>query len=233
MIDHMQRPTNSAARPRTRTVGRPRALTLDEILDAAIRLGLTNLNMSDLAAELGTSAATLYNYVSNREDLLRLAAMKQAKGRVIDDVGGDWQTLVRNHANSFFELFASEPQLIVQYMQGAMGPDMLLDYVESYLAAMRRRGFSGDDAYRIISDVNTVVFGAAVRVGYLKAMEEKGLGHGAIAQRSLRERDPNELPLLRATKEYVDNERAYNFQEALEHIIAGFTAEFDHGGTKD
>jgi AcrR family transcriptional regulator len=62
----------------SRAVGRPRALTIEEILDAAIGLGLTGISLPVLAAKLGIATATLYNYVANRGELLRLAALRQA-----------------------------------------------------------------------------------------------------------------------------------------------------------
>jgi hypothetical protein len=132
----------------------------------------------------------------------------------------------------FFELFASEPQLIVQYMHGAIGPESLLDYVESFLGAMHRRGFNEDEAYRIFSDTNTVVLGAAVRASYLKTLEVKGLGHAATIRRTLRERGARELPHVRSSREFADDRRAYSFDEVLERLISSFAIEFDHQDSK-
>lgn len=227
MILPMQRPSDKSTSKRQRAVGRPRAFTLDEILDAAIALGLADLSMSAVAARLGTATATLYNYVSNREQLIRLAALKQARMRSIEDVGQDWQTLVRNHATSFFELFAAEPQLITQYMQGAIGPDLLLDYIESFLAAMQRRGFSAADSSRLFSIVNTVVLGAVVRSSYLRALEENSQGYRSVIRRALRDRDPAELPLLRSDDIFAIDTSQDGFDEILDSVVASFSAEID------
>jgi AcrR family transcriptional regulator len=215
----------------TRTVGRPRALTLDEILDAAIAMGLTGLSMPALAAKLGIGTATLYNYVANRDELLRAAAIKQTRKPALDDLGQDWRTLIRTHAMRFFEFWSSEPQLLIQHMQGAMGPEVLVDYVESFLTALQRRGFTVENAYRIYSATNTVVMGTVVRACYLKAMRAKGPGHGAIVRRCLQERPADELPNLRTCSDFADDDRLYDFEATLEHVLDGFAAEFGDGAS--
>jgi AcrR family transcriptional regulator len=208
-------------------VGRPRVLTLDEILDAAIDLGLTGLSMPALAAKLQIGTATLYNYVANRDELLHLAACKQVRRPALDDLGQDWRSILRSHAKRFFDLWTSEPHLMVQYMQGNIGADALVDYLESYLAAMRRRGFCTADANRMYLAINTIVFGAAVRARYLKSMSGKGRGHGAAVRQCLQERDPDELPNVRACPEFADDDRLDIFDEMLDRVIESLAAEFE------
>ena len=62
----------------SRGVGRPRRLTLDQLLDTALDMGLAELSMKDLASRLEVGIATLYRYVDNREALIRLAAGRRA-----------------------------------------------------------------------------------------------------------------------------------------------------------
>jgi AcrR family transcriptional regulator len=212
-----------------RAVGRPRALTLNEILDAANAMGLSGISMPALAAKLGIGTATLYNYVTNRDDLLRRAAVRQSRLRRLDDLDQDWRSLVRTHARQFFAFCSAEPQIIIQHMHGTVGPDAVIDYLDTFLMSMARRGFAPDDAYRIYSAVNNVVLGAVVRQAYVKASAGTGVGHAEAVRRCLRERDRKDLSYVRACTAFADVKRAYDFEDALARMIDSFVAEFGSG----
>jgi AcrR family transcriptional regulator len=201
----------------TRAPGRPRALTIAQILDAAIGHGLTNISMPALAAKLGIATATLYNYVANREELVRLAALRAGTRPVTDDLEQDWRDYVRDHAKQFFKFWVSEPQLLAQYTTGIIGPEDLLEYMESFLAAMRRRGFSANGAYQLLSAVNTTVLGGVARARHLAALLERGESYSARIRRSLRERE--QLPNVRACIKFIDEGNVYNLNEAVERVI--------------
>jgi AcrR family transcriptional regulator len=205
-----------------RPVGRPRSLTLNDILDTVIELGLTRLNIQEVAAKLGVGTATIYNYVKSRDELLRLAAVAQASRPHLDDLGEHWSDLVRSFADGLFEMCSAEPQLIIQGMHGAMGPEIQLDALESFLAAMARRGWIISESYRIFSSVNNIVIGAVVRSAYVRAMQASGRSHADAVRRSLAERRLEELPNVRACEEFADEARAFSFHEILERIIQSF-----------
>jgi AcrR family transcriptional regulator len=61
---------------RRATAGRPRTLSIDAIVSAAIEVlddgGVAGLSMRSVAQRLGTGAASLYAYVSGKEELLEL-----------------------------------------------------------------------------------------------------------------------------------------------------------------
>lgn len=77
-------PTRS--RDRRRSAARARGLTRETILDAALAIvdteGLDALTMRTVARSLGTGAASLYAYVSGKEELLELLI-----DRVLGEVG--------------------------------------------------------------------------------------------------------------------------------------------------
>jgi AcrR family transcriptional regulator len=208
-----------------KSAGRPRSLTLKDVLSAAIELGLTHISMAAVAAKLGVVTATIYNYVDSRDDLVRLAALEQAKHPHLDDLGQPWADLVRNYADEIFEICASEPQLIIQGMNGGIGPEVQLDQIESFLAAMVRRGFSVSEAYQLFSSVNNIVFGAAMRSAYVRTVKSKAHGYEGAIRRSLAERGLDELPHLRTCDEFADETRAFGFKETLERIIESFANE--------
>jgi AcrR family transcriptional regulator len=208
-----------------RKVGRPRALTLDEILDAANAMGLTDISLPALAERLGIGTATLYSYVGGRNELIRLASLKRTRQSGITDTGQPWDVLVRLYASRFFELFSSEPQLVIQYMQGGIGQDLLVDYLESYLTAMERRGIGTSAAYRIYVAVNTTVLGAIVRENYHRHLSANGASLAQVIDRALRDRDPDELSYVRACPDIRDEERTFDFDGVLDRVIRSVAAE--------
>lgn len=73
------------------------ALSRERVIDAAVtvaeRDGLAELSMRRLAAELGAGTMSLYNHVSDKEDLFDgMVEHVLASVRVADD--GDWQSVV-------------------------------------------------------------------------------------------------------------------------------------------
>src|SRR5687767_8427203 len=70
-----------------RTIGRPRLLTRELVIDAAIEIGLAAISMKRLAEHLGVGTATLYQYVGSRDELLKLAAERQVSS--LDMAGTD------------------------------------------------------------------------------------------------------------------------------------------------
>jgi AcrR family transcriptional regulator len=205
--------------------GRPRALTLAELLDAAIDLGLSGISMTALAAKLNVATATIYNYVASREDLVRLAAHRQVERLRFDDAGGDWQDLIRGHARRFFDHYFAEPQMIVQHMQGLISPEVNFDYLDALLAALVKRGFSIDAAYQLYTAANFIVGGAIVRAAHVRTLQARGESPGEIVQRSLAARAPDALPYLRACIQATQDDPGLVWQALLERLIASFGQE--------
>jgi AcrR family transcriptional regulator len=208
-----------------KVTGRPPSLTLTDVLDAAIDMGLGGVSMRELAARLGVATATIYNYVESRDDLVSLAARRQVERFRFDDVGGDWRDLIRGHVRRFFNLCSAEPQLVMQHMQGLVAPDVNLDYLDSLLAALVKRGFTVSEAYRLYSSANFVVLGAIVRAAHVGALKELGQSHGRTVKRSMAVRTSDELSFLRACEDYADDARAFAWEETIERVIDSFARD--------
>jgi len=75
-------------------VGRPAQHSRAEITAVALALadreGLDAVSMRRVAAELGTGAASLYRYLSHRDDLLDLMTDATGAEYVLDPPSGDW-----------------------------------------------------------------------------------------------------------------------------------------------
>jgi AcrR family transcriptional regulator len=89
------------APPAPRRRGRPSQITLEQVVDAAARLGLADLTVQAVADHLGVTRAAVYYYVSSTEELRRIAAHRLLPA--FDVLAGDhatWQEWLRAFAEA-------------------------------------------------------------------------------------------------------------------------------------
>lgn len=144
-----------------RTVGRPRRLTLERIVDAACEVGIAKLEMSLVAERLNTGVATLYGYVRGREHLLQLVAQRLVGQALIRDEGQSWQDILREHATVTYRLFRSLPHLITNLI-GNEPEQHSFDYSQRVLTMLEARGLPPAVAMNVYIEINQVVIGAAI-----------------------------------------------------------------------
>lgn len=144
-----------------RTVGRPRRLTLEAIVDAACEVGIAKLEMGLVAERLNTGVATLYGYVRGRDHLLELVAQRLVGQALIKDEGQSWQDILREHATITYRLFQSLPHLITNLF--AKEPQRhSFDYSLRVLGMLEARGLPATLATNAYIEINQVVIGAAI-----------------------------------------------------------------------
>ncbi|HKY90462.1 MAG TPA: TetR/AcrR family transcriptional regulator C-terminal domain-containing protein [Nevskiaceae bacterium] len=211
--------------PATRR-GRPARVSAADIVDVAIRIGLSRVTLAAVARELRVSVPALYRHVRNRDEIVKLAAIELAVRRAPPDGEGGrhWADVVRGCAHGMVALFVAEPQLICEVMNGTLGPDGEMDFVEQFLAVLTPHGFEPAEAVRIHHAVAMLAIGAAVSATAMKSGYAGGVSHERAVREALRRRASGELPLLRrALPAYlrVDPEQ---WREALDALVAGIAA---------
>ena len=193
--------------------GRPRLLTLDQVLDGALAIGLDRFNMGVLAEHLGVGVATLYQYVSGRDALVRLAVSRQvARLPLPRDTGQPWADYVREYALALQEALVSEPRAIAQFAEGGFGFETEVEMVDGFLAVMVARGFA------LVRHTGFIAFGAAVAVARERANAAKGQKTSAAVARAIA-RSQASLPLMRATAELYAAETSQLAAELLQPFI--------------
>ncbi|KFG91024.1 Regulatory protein, TetR [Sphingobium herbicidovorans NBRC 16415] len=191
-----------------RTVGRPRRLTLEAIVDAACEVGIAKLEMSLVAERLNTGVATLYGYVRGRDHLLELVAQRLVGQALIKDEGQSWQNILREHATITYRLFRSLPHLITNLM-GKEPEKHSFDYSRAVLALIESRGVPETAAVNAYIEINQVVIGAAISMMRREALENVSID------------DEGRRVLL--------PELLGDYRPTLERIIAGYQAELTTG----
>ena len=108
----------SASTANTRGRGRPSRLTRQQILDAGLALlaahGEKGLSMRKLADEIGVAPMTLYNHISNKEELINLLMEHilddwQVPSSAIDE---NWQNITERILQSLRQHLLSHPAML-------------------------------------------------------------------------------------------------------------------------
>lgn len=178
--------------------GRPRLLTRGQVVDATVRLGLEGFTMKRVAAELGVTIATLYQYVADRDELLRLAVTQRMESLPLPaDIGQHWSVFLRDFAQVLQSLLSSDPNILVRFIHGDYGLETEIQLVQDFLEIMSRRGFAPEDAVQIMQQVAGAACGAAAVTCRDQVTVEQA---GSLAQglhEALALYPPEELPLVR------------------------------------
>jgi AcrR family transcriptional regulator len=136
--------------------GPKRALTLDGIVQAAVRIGAAEgmeaVSMSRVAAELGVSAMALYRYVPSKNDLLALL-MDEVMGApppLPDPAEQGWRAAVSAFAWAMRTSLRRNPWVLRAPITGPpIMPNNVL-WMEAGLRAMRGMGLDGGQRVSVL-----------------------------------------------------------------------------------
>lgn len=207
-------------------VGRPPRVSACEIVNAAIELGLDRVTLKQIADHLGVGVATLYRHVRSRDELLRMAAFRVVLSRRMPrstpSSAVHWAEVAVGFAASLYETFVGEPQLIHEMARGRIGPDAEVEFLEPFLAELDRHGFSAKEAVRLHHALAMMAVGAATGAAGISAAAAAGQPHDEAMRRVLREREPQDLPQVRAAAAvYLDIDPT-DWLMALRDLLVGF-----------
>ena len=135
--------TDLSAQPTRR--GRPPKVGRDQIVDAAVRLGLDSFTMQGLADDLGVSPATLYSHVQGRDEVIALVESRLQRAiRGFTTEATEW----RGWLADFAALVRRELGTSASTLLNATRADasMRIDVGEPGLRLLMAAGFSSVDA---------------------------------------------------------------------------------------
>lgn len=155
----------SAVQPRS--PGRPRALTRDQVVDAALRLtedgGFESVSMRNLGASLGVRPATVYAYFPGKE-ALKAAMMDRVLSAVVlvlEESEPDWRKQLANAMKAYYGVLLAHPGLLnpaiglsASVPQGEVIADRWLQLLES-------GGYTRPQAIDRLAALTSFVFGSA------------------------------------------------------------------------
>ncbi|MFI6173063.1 TetR/AcrR family transcriptional regulator C-terminal domain-containing protein [Nocardia sp. NPDC051052] len=150
--------------PNTSANGAARApLNREKVLHTAVQFadehGLAALSMRKLAQTLGVEAMSLYNHVTNKDDLLDGIADLVVAEMGVPEIGGDWKAAMRARAIAAHEVLLRHP-----WANGLIGTRLnvgpaMLRYVDATVGCLRAAGFSYPLADRAWNALDSHIYG--------------------------------------------------------------------------
>jgi len=207
-------------------MGRPAKFTHAQLQAAALALvdknGLAGLSMRALAAELGTGAMTLYNYVSQREELEVLVVEAVfAEARWSPHGHADWQDEVRDIATAWWGTARAHPHVIPLILTRRSRSPVMFEMTEAMLRALARSGRSGQQLLIAFRAVSALIMGLAqAELAGPLAVQAQESAEATIARfRALpTERFPHLIDIANAA---MDSTAEGEFRASLDLLLAG------------
>ncbi|HEY9630726.1 MAG TPA: TetR/AcrR family transcriptional regulator C-terminal domain-containing protein [Coleofasciculaceae cyanobacterium] len=141
----------------------PAPLSRERILDAALRLadegGLESLSMRKLAQELSVKAMSLYNYVTNKDDLLDAIVDRVVSEIEVPSLESDWQLAMRRRATSAHAVLLRHPWATMAIVSRVNVGSAMLHYVDATLGCLREAGFSVEMADHAWNAIDNHIYG--------------------------------------------------------------------------
>jgi AcrR family transcriptional regulator len=202
-------------------------LSRERILLAAIALadegGLESLSMRKLAQALGVKAMSLYNYVTNRDDILDgIVDIVVSEIELPDrSDGADWQAAMRRRAISAHKVLLRHPWATMAMMSRLnVGPAMLR-YVDATLGCLCEAGFSDEMADHAWNAIDSHIYGFTLQALNfpLDAAE-----YPEVAAHYISNLPADKYPYLNQLTQHVIEGRydgLHDFAFGLELILAG------------
>jgi AcrR family transcriptional regulator len=206
---------------RSGRIGRPPRIDRTAIAEAVLELGLDGISMKAVADHLGVSVAGLYHHVANRRELLVLAAERSlSRARTPEDRGQHWDEWLREWARHVYRSFVDEPEILSQWMTGALKWESMVDVIDSVILVLERADFDPPQAVAAFDTVARYAVGAAVHeIRRLGAMRE---GRSTLADlHATTAMRPGELVGVEALLATPPLPLTNEFDDGLTAVLAG------------
>jgi AcrR family transcriptional regulator len=179
------------------------ALTLDQIVDAAIAVadanGVEGLSMRCVAKELGVGTMSLYRYVPGKGDLLDLILDKVSDPStdVEKAKGAGWREALRIAAHGTRRLYLNHPWLLqINWTRPVFGPNTLAG-VEFVIGTLGDLGLTDQERVSVLMTIDSYVTGMTrTEIQHASAAEETGISDEEFWRQ--------QLPLLEKAMETGD-----------------------------
>ena len=205
---------------------RRRVLTRERVLEAAMKLadegGIGSVTMRELGRRLGVKAASLYNHVSGKDDVLE-GLTNLVTGEIDTGVDhADWKSAMRRRAVCARGVFKRHPWASALIDSREHMGLAALSYAENVLSVLLGAGFSARDAANAFVILDSYIY------GFERQRASLSLGDGTdttqTAQEVLGAITPDDFPaLVQVAGEFAS--RPYDedavFDLGLELILSG------------
>ena len=155
-----------------RKPGRPRALTVDAIAQAALDDGIDTFSMPSVARRLGVAHSGLYRYVTDRDDLLLQALEKAFLEQAWPSADLPWEELLRSTGQTIWRACDDHPGLARAAQLAPEAAPTVLKHMDAYVESVAGQGFLPEDAAVAVEFAIALALDCSSQMTRLKRMEE-------------------------------------------------------------
>lgn len=152
------------------TPGRPRQLTVDQIIDAVLAEGLATFSMPQIAKRLGVAHSGLYRYVDSREHLLVLAMDRIAREADWPSTELSWREEITAIGETLWTLCESYPGYAIAAVSARNVSPGFVERLTPHVESLHRHGLDLVDATAAIDFIRTLVLNSSIDAARLQAL---------------------------------------------------------------
>lgn len=136
---------NRMRSPGRRTGPKP-GFSYEDVVTAALEIGIRDFTLAEVAKRLGVGAPALYRTIESRDDLLRgcLKRLAQENDFIVPD--GSWADVLHYQGYWLWDLTERHPGLAETFLTVTWAHHYFAHYVRRCADALVERGLSPDDA---------------------------------------------------------------------------------------
>lgn len=200
------------------------SLTRERVMRAALQIadeqGLDALTMRSLGAALGVQAMSLYNHVSNKDDLLD-GMVDLVVGEIeVPSLADPWKVAMRKRAWSAHEVLLRHPWACGLLMSRVNAGPATLRYVDATIGCLRAAGFSLPKVDAAWNALDSFVYGFTLQELNFPLERDQ---YAAVAASYLPHLDPGKYPSMHALTALV----AAGGFDGLHHLEVGLEILLD------
>ena len=163
-----------------RKPGRPRALTVDVIAQAALDDGVDVFSMPSVARRLGVAHSGLYRYVADRDGLLVEALSRAYSATTWPEPDLPWDDLLREIGETIWRACDQFPGLDRATQHARKPSPVVLGHMDGYVSSLHAQHFLLEDAAVAVEFAISLALDSSSQMRRLRQMMEVHDDHADI-----------------------------------------------------
>ena len=153
----------------------------DDVVDAALELGIADFTLTAVAKRMGVAASGLYRTISSREDLLAACLERIAAEADIPSAGESWPDAVRAHVEAVWGMLERHPGLAGVIMGVPWAHQLFAGPVVKACQCLVDGGLGAEEAGVVLDFVGDTVISTHAQIEVMRspvARAERGASTG-------------------------------------------------------
>lgn len=153
--------------------GRPRTLTVDQIIDAVLAEGLDTFSMPSIASRLGVVHSGLYRYFTDREDLVVQVMDRIARSAPWPSADLPWREQLEQIGETLWTLCSDYPGYDITALRTRNVSPGFLEMITPHIESLQREGLDLVDATAAIEFVRSLVLTSSMEAARLRGIIDR------------------------------------------------------------